>query len=145
MFKREAANQGAFSAKGASIGCNIELPHEQAPNPYQTISLDFRYFFVRKLMFVKYSIGYVSFPGGFGTLDELCEALTLIQTGKIEYFPIVLCGVEYWKPLVEWFESTLLKFGCINAKDLGLFKVEDDPEKIVKHIVDHCKARGYTC
>jgi uncharacterized protein (TIGR00730 family) len=133
----EAANQGAFAAKGVSVGCNIELPLEQAPNPYQTISLDFRYFFVRKLMFVKYSVGFVIFPGGFGTLDELFESLTLSQTAKIEHFPIVLCGTSYWSPLVDWFRNTLVGEGCIGPADMNLFSLVDEPKDIVQAIVGH--------
>ena len=131
----EAANKGAYDAGGISVGCNIELPHEQGANPFQTISLSFRYFFVRKLMFVKYSIGYVIFPGGFGTLDELFEALTLAQTHKVEQFPVVLCGSSYWQPLLEWVEQTLEQGGFISSGDRDLFCVEDDPEKIVAALV----------
>src|SRR5215210_8552371 len=104
----EAANRGAFEASGASIGCNIELPFEQAPNPYQTRSLKFKYFFVRKTMFVKYSNAFVIFPGGFGTLDELFEALTLIQTRKIKNFPVILFGSEFWAGMLSWLEETIL-------------------------------------
>jgi uncharacterized protein (TIGR00730 family) len=139
----EAANKGASQAKGLSIGCNIELPHEQGPNPFQDISLSFRYFFVRKLMFVKYSVGYVIFPGGFGTLDELFEALTLTQTQKIEHFPIVLCGRSYWQPLVNWFKETLLVNRCIDAEDIDLLHLLDDPQEIVQTIVSHCREQGW--
>lgn len=141
----EAANRGAFGdgTPGLSIGCNIELPHEQAPNPYQDVCLTFRYFFVRKLMFVKYSVGYVIFPGGFGTLDELFEALTLSQTGKIEHFPIVLCDRAYFGPLVDWFKGTLLAQGTIGAGDLDLFQVLDEPAEIAELVLHHCRARGY--
>ncbi|MHC5037783.1 MAG: LOG family protein [Planctomycetota bacterium] len=139
----EAANRGAYDSEGLSVGCNIELPHEQSANTHQDISLNFRYFFVRKLMFVKYSVGFVIFPGGFGTMDELFEALTLAQTGKIQHFPIVLCGTSYWEPLVAWFRSTLVGNGCISPGDLDLFQVHDDPEKIVETIVTHCKAHNY--
>lgn len=139
----EAANRGAFETESPSVGCNIELPHEQAPNPYQDVSLDFRYFFVRKLMFVKYSVAYVIFPGGFGTLDELFEALTLSQTGKIEHFPIVLAGRAYWSPLRAWFEETLLAEGCIGKDDLNLIQLLDEPADIVRTIVGLCRERGY--
>jgi uncharacterized protein (TIGR00730 family) len=139
----QAANQGAFDSRGLSVGCNIELPHEQQPNTHQDISLSFRYFFVRKLMFVKYSVGYVIFPGGFGTLDELFEALTLIQTGKIEHFPIVLCGNSYWEPLVDWIRDTLLAQGCISAGDLELFSILDEPSQIVETIISHCRDYGH--
>jgi hypothetical protein len=138
----EAANQGAFAAKGVSVGCNIELPHEQDPNPYQTISLDFRYFFVRKLMFVKYSVGFVIFPGGFGTLDEFFEALTLLQTQKIEKFPIVLFGAAYWRALVDWFRDTMVVHGCIAPEDMNLFYLLDDPKEVVRTIVKHCREHG---
>jgi uncharacterized protein (TIGR00730 family) len=140
----EAANRGAFGVPGAtSVGCNVELPHEQQPNPYQNVAVRFRYFFVRKLMFVKYSVGYVIFPGGFGTLDELFEALTLAQTGKIEQFPIILCDSAYWDGLARWFESTILPAGCIASQDLELFRVIDKPADIVDHIVAHCRRRGH--
>ncbi len=139
----EAASRGAFESEGRSVGCNIELPHEQEPNPYQHISLTYRYFFVRKLMFVKYSVGFVIFPGGFGTLDELFEALTLVQTGKIESFPIILCGTAFWRPLVDWFNDTLVCRACLDEDEMGLFHILDGPDEIVETIVDHCKAQGY--
>ncbi len=141
----QAANQGAFGddTAGLSVGCNIELPHEQAPNPYQDLCLTFRYFFVRKLMFVKYSVGFVIFPGGFGTLDELFEALTLSQTGKIEHFPIVLCDRAFFGPLLEWIKGTLLAGGFIGAGDLDLFQIVDEPAEIVELVTRHCRARGY--
>jgi uncharacterized protein (TIGR00730 family) len=138
-----AANKGAYQSNGLSVGCSIELPFEETPNPDQDIALSFRYFFVRKLMFVKYSVGYVIFPGGFGTLDELFEALTLSQTGKIEHFPIVLCGRSYWEPLIAWFRDTLLAQGCISAEDLDLFHLLDEPSQIVETIVSHCRDYGY--
>jgi len=131
----EAANKGAFEAGGLSIGCNIILPFEQQPNPYQNISLEFRYFFVRKMMFVKYSIGYIIFPGGFGTLDELFEALTLAQTGKIKHFPIVLYGKQYWQELYNWIDECLLEKYCtISPEDKQLYKVVDEPEEAVSYI-----------
>src|SRR3954469_25325801 len=116
----EAANRGAFEAGGISIGCNIELPFEQKENRYTTLSINFRYFFVRKTMFVKYANGFVIFPGGFGTLDELFEALTLVQTRKIRRIPIVLFGSTYWKGLLDWIEKTQLGHGAISPEDLNL-------------------------
>ncbi len=136
----EAGNKGAFERGGRSIGLNIDLPHEQAPNPYQTDSLDFRYFFVRKVMLVRYSSAFVVFPGGFGTIDELFEALTLIQTKKILPFPVYLVGVEFWQGLIEWLKNTLLRAGTISEDDLHLFKVVDDtasiPEEIDRYYQD---------
>jgi uncharacterized protein (TIGR00730 family) len=133
----EAGNKGAFEAGGRSIGLNITLPHEQAPNPYQTDSVDFRYFFVRKVMLVKYSMAFVVFPGGFGTIDELFEALTLIQTKKILPFPVYLVGVEFWQGLVQWLQDTLLEAGTISEKDLYLFKVVDEVERIPQEIREY--------
>jgi uncharacterized protein (TIGR00730 family) len=134
----EAANQGAFEAKGKSVGLNITLPMEQKPNRFQTHELTFRYFFVRKVMFVKYSTAFICFPGGFGTLDEFFEAMTLIQTLKIEPFPVVCIGHEFWDGLVEWMGDTVLgKFAAINAEDLNLFHVTDDVEEAVE-IVAKC-------
>jgi uncharacterized protein (TIGR00730 family) len=128
----EAANRGAFEAGGVSIGCNIELPFEQKPNPYQTRSLTFKYFFVRKMMFVKYSLGFVIFPGGFGTFDELFEALTLIQTKKIRDFPVVLFGSRYWSGLLDWIRDAVLPGGKIAEHDLRLFHVTDSPAEVVQ-------------
>jgi uncharacterized protein (TIGR00730 family) len=128
----EAANRGAFEAGGLSIGCNIELPFEQKPNPYQTRSLTFKYFFVRKMMFVKYSLGFVIFPGGFGTLDELFEALTLIQTKKIRDFPVVLFDSRYWQGLLDWLGNFALPGGKIGKQDLRLFHLTDSPAEIVE-------------
>jgi uncharacterized protein (TIGR00730 family) len=122
----EAANKGAFEAGGRSVGLNIALPHEQAPNGYQTDKVNFRYFFVRKVVLVKYSTAFVVFPGGFGTIDELFEALTLIQTKKIKPFPVFLVGVEYWRGLLQWLQGTLVRAGTIAEHDLHLFKVVDD-------------------
>jgi uncharacterized protein (TIGR00730 family) len=130
----EAANRGAFEAAGASIGCNIELPFEQAPNPYQTRSLKFKYFFVRKTMFVKYSNAFVIFPGGFGTLDELFEALTLIQTRKINNFPVILFGSEYWRGMLDWLEGAMLKSNYIGESDRGLLHLTDSPAEVVEII-----------
>ena len=128
----EAANRGAFEASGASIGCNIELPFEQAPNPYQTRSLKFKYFFVRKTMFVKYSNAFVIFPGGFGTLDELFEALTLIQTRKIKNFPVILFGSEFWAGMLAWLENAIMQNKYISAEDRGLLHLTDSPAEIVE-------------
>ena len=131
----EAANRGAFEAGGVSIGCNIELPFEQKPNPYQTRSLTFKYFFVRKMMFVKYSLGFVIFPGGFGTFDELFEALTLIQTKKIRDFPVVLFGTQYWSGLLDWIRGFVLPGGKIGEADLRLFHVTDSPAEVVQIVL----------
>ena len=139
----EAANKGAFNAGGVSVGCNIDLTMEQTPNPYQSISLQFRYFFARKMMFVKYSVAFVIFPGGYGTIDELFEALTLVQTEKIEHFPIILFGSKYWTPLVDWMKETMLGEGCISEEDLDLFTITDDPEEVAKTIEHNCRAHGY--
>jgi uncharacterized protein (TIGR00730 family) len=132
----EAANKGAFEAGGLSIGCNIELPFEQGSNPYLTKSLKFKYFFVRKMMFVKYSLGFIIFPGGFGTLDELFEALTLIQTKKIRNFPVVLFGSTYWDGLLGWIRDYALQEGKVTDQDLKLLHVTDSPAEVVKIIVD---------
>ena len=131
----EAANRGAFEAGKVSVGCNIELPFEQQPNPYQTRMMSFKYFFVRKTMFIKYSNAYVIFPGGFGTMDELFEALTLIQTRKIRNFPVVLFGSQYWRGLLGWLTSTMLNEKNINAEDLGLLHLTDSPKGAVDFIV----------
>ena len=132
----EAANRGAFEAKGLSIGCNIELPFEQNSNPYLTKGLKFKYFFVRKMMFVKYSLGFIIFPGGFGTLDELFEALTLIQTKKIRNFPVVLFGKEYWGGLLNWIRDYALKEGKVTEQDLKMLPVTDSPAEVVRIIVE---------
>lgn len=137
----EGANRGAFGKGAHSIGLNVELEHEQHPNTYQDISLNFRYFFVRKLMFVKHALGFVVFPGGFGTLDELFEALTLIQTKKIKPFPVVLMGVDYWQGLVDWIRDKLLAEGCISAEDLELFVLTDEVEEAFTHIVGNAASR----
>lgn len=132
----EAGNKGAKEGSGKSIGLNIELPFEQQFNTYidKPYTINFDYFFVRKVMFVKYSQGFIVLPGGFGTLDELSEALTLIQTNKIGRFPIVLVGTEFWSGLMDWFTNTLLKNGLIAEKDLGLFRVVDTADEAVAHI-----------
>lgn len=131
----EAANKGAAEAGGQSVGLNIELPFEQKPNPYANLQLNFRYFFVRKVMFVKYAIAYVVMPGGFGTVDELFEALTLIQTNKIKPFPVILMVKRYWEGLMKWIKETVLQEGKICQKDVDLFHLTDDPEEVVD-IVD---------
>ena len=130
----EAANKGAAEAGGVSVGLNIELPHEQFPNEYSNVKMDFHYFFVRKVMFVKYAMAYVVFPGGFGTLDELFEAVTLIQTKRIRPFPVILMGSDYWDGLVEWIRKQLLTNKRISPDDLDIFQVMDDPREVVKAI-----------
>src|SRR5512144_354731 len=137
----EAANKGAQNANGLSVGLNIELPMEQAPNSFQDVRVEFRYFFVRKLMFVKYAVGYVIFPGGFGTMDELFEALTLIQTRKIRSFPVVLVGRQYWSGLLEWLRNTMLAEKNISPEDLDLMQVVDDPEEVCAIINNRYKDR----
>jgi len=132
----EAANRGAFDAGGLSIGCNIELPFEQGSNPYLTKGLKFKYFFVRKMMFVKYSLGFIIFPGGFGTLDELFEALTLIQTQKIRNFPVVLFGSDYWNGLLNWIRDYALRDGKVTEEDLKRLHLTDSPAEVVRIIVD---------
>ncbi len=134
----EAANRGAKKVNSPSVGLNIELEHEQSPNGFIDTdkSVDFDYFFVRKVMFVKYSQGFVVMPGGFGTLDELFEALTLIQTKKIDKFPVVLVGKEYWFGLIDWITNTLMKNGLIGNDDLGILSIVDSPEEAVKEIND---------
>jgi len=133
----EGANRGAHEGKGKSVGLNIEIPMEQQPNKYQDLSLSFRYFFIRKLMFVKYSVAFIIFPGGFGTMDELFEALTLSQTKRIGVFPIVLFGREYWKGLVDWFKSTLLTNNAIAAEDLDLFSIVDDIHEACEILMEY--------
>jgi uncharacterized protein (TIGR00730 family) len=135
----EAANRGASEAGGKSIGLCIELPKEQKCNPYVNLRVDFRYFFIRKVMFVKYAVAYIILPGGFGTMDELFESLTLIQTHRIKPFPVILIGTSYWKDLIAWIKKTMLtKHGMIQPEDLQLFQTADDPEEavsIIKRIV----------
>jgi hypothetical protein len=132
----EAANRGAMEGGGMSVGCNIELPFEQGSNAYLTRSLNFKFFFVRKMMFVKYATSFIVFPGGYGTLDELFEALTLIQTGKVKHFPVILFGREYWSGLVDWLTRTVAAERKINPSDLDLFKVTDDPAEAVAIVVE---------
>ncbi|HUI46016.1 MAG TPA: TIGR00730 family Rossman fold protein [Nitrospirota bacterium] len=137
----EAANKGAQNANGIAVGLNIELPMEQMPNPFQDVRVEFRYFFVRKLMFVKYAVGYVIFPGGFGTMDELFEALTLIQTRKIRSFPVVLVGKDYWGGLIGWLRQTMLTNGNISPEDLDLMHIVDEPEEVCEIINKRYKDR----
>jgi uncharacterized protein (TIGR00730 family) len=138
----EGANRGAHQGRGKSVGLNIELPAEQTPNEYQDMSLSFRYFFIRKLMFVKYSIGFIIFPGGFGTMDELFEALTLSQTKRIGVFPIILFGKEYWKGLVEWFKTTLIPNKTISPEDLDLFMYADDADEVCRILKEYRGMNG---
>ena len=138
----EAANRGAHEAGGLSIGCNIELPHEQHLNPYVDLSIAFHYFFARKTMFVKYADAFVIMPGGFGTLDELFESLTLIQTGKIRNFPVVLMGHAYWDGLLAWMRDVQLPAGAIAEADLSLLRVTDDPAEAVAIISAFARANG---
>ena len=133
----EGANKGAKQGNSKSVGLNIEIPMEQDPNGFQNISLSFRYFFVRKLMFVKYAIAFVIFPGGFGTLDELFEALTLAQTKKIRAFPIILVGKEYWSGLIEWLKTTLVAGGTLDKKDMELISITDDIDNICTIVNEH--------
>lgn len=133
----EAANKGAFAGKSPSVGLNIQLPHEQSSNAYQDISLYFRHFFSRKVMFVKHASAYVVMPGGFGTLDELAEILTLVQTGKTRQIPIILVHTPFWSGLVEWFRNTLVKQGTISVDDMDLFVILDDADAIVRHIFQY--------
>jgi uncharacterized protein (TIGR00730 family) len=133
----EAANRGCREGGGLSVGCNIELPHEQGLNQYVDLGIEFRYFFARKVMFVKYADGFVILPGGFGTLDELFESLTLIQTGKVSHFPVVLVGRAYWAGLLDWIRDTLVARGAVDAKDLDLLLLTDDPDEAVAMIQAH--------
>lgn len=128
----EAANKGATEGGAKSVGLNIQLPMEQLPNPYSNIKLSFRYFFIRKVMFIKYAMAYIVMPGGFGTMDELFEALTLIQTHRIRPFPVVLFDSDYWEELIDWIKKQMLKEKRISCEDLELFHVMDDPEEVVK-------------
>jgi len=130
----EAANKGAYEAEGVSIGLNISLPHEQEPNPYTNLPLHFKYFFVRKVMFMKYSQAFICMPGGFGSMDELFESLTLIQTERIKPFPIILVGSEFWSGLVDWLRDTMLAQGNISSSNLELFTLLDDPADILEFV-----------
>ena len=134
----EAANKGAAEAGGASVGLNIVLPFEQQPNPYANIKVDFKYFFIRKVMFVKYATAYIIMPGGYGTLDELFETVTLVQTHRIKPLPIILVGTDYWSGLIEWIKARMLDGGRISPEDIDILQIVDEPEdviKIVKKIV----------
>jgi uncharacterized protein (TIGR00730 family) len=139
----EAANKGAFAGKSPSIGLNIELPHEQTRNPYQDLSQSFKHFFMRKVMFVKYASAYVVMPGGFGTLDEVMEAITLVQTGKTLKIPIILVCEPFWRGLLDWIKTTLVAEGMIETADLDLIQVIDDPAMIVEAIFKHYETRGF--
>ena len=139
----EAANKGAHAGKSKSVGLNIELPREQRANPYQDIPLSFRHFFVRKVMFVRYACAYVVMPGGFGTLDELAECLTLQQTGKTRRIPMVLVERAYWNGLLDWMRARLLGEGMIDAHDLQLVHVVEEPEEVLQVIAGHYGERGY--
>lgn len=138
----EAANKGAFPEKGKSVGLSITLPMEESSNDYQNISLGFRYFFVRKFMFVKHAVGFVILPGGFGTMDELFEALTLVQTRKVEPFPIVLLGKHYWAGLYDWLQETMMQQGCIDTKDLALLNIVDSAAEAAAIIFEYTRLRA---
>ncbi len=139
----EAANKGAFEGKSPSVGLNIQLPMEQKTNPYQDVSQTFRHFFARKYMFVRFATAYVVMPGGFGTLDELLEALTLIQTRKTPRIPLILVGSEFWSGMLDWFRTRLVAEGMINAEDMDLITVIDDPECVVASIFQYYETRGF--
>ena len=139
----EAANKGAYFGKSPSVGLNIQLPREQRVNPYQDVSQSFRHFFARKVMFVKFATAYVCLPGGFGTLDEVMEALTLVQTGKARKIPIILVHEPFWRGLLDWFRATLVGEGMIDAADLDLIKVIDEPQAVVDAIFSHYETRGF--
>ena len=138
----EAANRGAQQGKSPSVGVNIQLPHEQEPNRYQDISLNFKHFFARKVMFVKYAAAYVVMPGGFGTLDELAEILTLVQTGKSRRIPVILVGTEFWRGFLDWLEQTLVAAGTIDPEDLHLIHLCDEPRRVVEEIFDFYEGRS---
>ncbi len=139
----EAANKGAFAGKSPSIGLNIQLPHEQSGNAFQDIALNFRHFFSRKVMFVKYASAYVVLPGGYGTLDELAEILTLVQTGKTRRIPIILVDSPFWEGLLDWFRETLVSEGTISAEDLDLFTLLDKPQDVVNAIFDYYENKSF--
>ncbi len=130
----EAANKGAVEAGGRSVGMNIKLPFEQKPNPYANLQVEYKYFFIRKVMFVKYALAYVILPGGYGTMDEFFEALTLIQTHKSRSFPVILMGSDYWRGLLDWLKNSMCGEGMISPADFDMIQVIDDPEDVVKHI-----------
>ena len=139
----EAANKGAYFGKSPSVGLNIQLPHEQSANMYQDISQTFQHFFARKVMFVKFAAAYVVMPGGFGTLDELFEALTLVQTGKVRRVPLILVGTQFWRGMTDWIRDRLAADGMVSPGDLDLLQVLDDPRAIVDAIFDHYHTRGF--
>ncbi len=139
----EAANKGAYYGKSPSVGLNIQLPHEQVGNHYQNISQTFQHFFARKVMFVKFASAYVVMPGGFGTLDELMEALTLVQTGKTRKMPIILVGSVFWRGLIEWFKTALLEEKVISPEDMDLIQLIDEPKEVVSAIFKHYETRGF--
>ncbi len=139
----EAANKGAFYGKSPSVGLNIQLPHEQSNNPYQNISQSFQHFFARKVMFVKFANAYVVMPGGFGTLDELMEALTLVQTGKTRRMPIILVGKKFWGGMIEWFKTALLEEKVIRPEDMELIQLIDEPQEVVNAIFKHYETSGF--
>ena len=139
----EAANKGAYEGKSPSIGLNIQLPHEQIGNPFQDISLSFRHFFSRKVMFVKYAAAYVVMPGGFGTLDELAEILTLVQTGKTRKIPIILVHKPFWEGLLAWFKNSLVAEKTIDPEDLDLIKILETPQEVLDAIFEHYESRGF--
>jgi uncharacterized protein (TIGR00730 family) len=139
----EAANKGAYFGKSPSVGLNITLPHEQQANPYQDISHTFHHFFARKVMFVKFAMAYVVLPGGFGTLDELFEALTLVQTGKTRNMPIILVHSPFWAGLLDWLRAALVANATIDPADLDLLRVIDDPQQVVDAIFEHYEKRGF--
>ena len=138
----EAANRGCYGNGALSVGLNIDLPYEQIPNPYQDIRMSFRYFFVRKLIFAKSADAIIIFPGGFGTLDEMFEALTLIQTRKMRPMPIILFGSDYWRGLLLWFRQTVLEEGCISPEDLELFQITDDPREAARVVIRRMKEKN---
>jgi uncharacterized protein (TIGR00730 family) len=139
----EAANKGAYHGRSPSVGLNIQLPHEQTGNPYQDISQTFRHFFARKVMFVKFATAWVILPGGFGTLDELMEALTLVQTGKTRRMPIILVHARYWRGLLDWFRDTLVAQGMIGSEDLNLLQIHEEPHEVVEAIFNYYEMRGF--
>ena len=139
----EAANRGAYAGKSPSVGLNIQLPHEQSANPYQDVAHTFQHFFARKVMFVKLSCAFVMMPGGFGTMDELMEVLTLVQTGKIRKVPVILVGASFWEGLLQWIKGRLREDGMIGMEDPDLLRVIDDPQAIVEAIFEHYQSRGF--
>jgi uncharacterized protein (TIGR00730 family) len=139
----EAANKGAYYGKSPSVGLNIQLPHEQHMNAYQDISQTFQHFFARKVMFVKFAVAYVVMPGGFGTMDELMEALTLVQTGKTRRIPIILVCSDFWKGMLDWFRNTMIPEGMISPEDMDLMQMIDEPKQVVEAIFKYYESRGF--